>query len=158
MTEQRESIPPCLIRIDKEGRWYHQGVEMIHREFIRLFYQNMELDSKGRYLINWGHTRCYVDVEDTAFVVTRVSLERGSDRKPSRFEVRLSDDTQEALAPDTLRVGKDYVLYCTVKSDSFPARFARAAYYQLAEFIEEDDRGYFLPLNGQRHYIATSPS
>jgi len=131
---------------------------MIHREFIRLFYQNMELDSKGRYLINWGHTRCYVDVEDTAFVVTRVSLERGSDRKPSRFEVRLSDDTQEALAPDTLRVGKDYVLYCTVKSDSFPARFARAAYYQLAEFIEEDDRGYFLPLNGQRHYIATSPS
>ncbi len=156
MTEQREPIPPGLIFIDKEGLWYHRGVEMIRREFIRLFYQNMELDLEGRYLINWGDTRCYVEVEDTAFVVTRVSLERGSGRQPSRFEVRLSDDTHEVLAPDTLRVGKDHVLYCTVKSDTFPARLTRAAYYQLAEFIEEDGGGYFLHLNGQKHYIAAS--
>jgi hypothetical protein len=158
MTEQTDPIPPCLIFIDKEGRWYHQGAEMIRREFIRLFYQNMELDSEGRYLINWADTRCYVDVEDTAFVVTRVSLEDGDRRQTSLFQVSLSDDTIEALAPDTLRVGKDHVLYCRVKSDAFPARFNRAAYYQLAEFIEEDSRGYFLALDGQRYYIAPSQS
>ena len=156
MAKERDPIPPCLISIDKEGRWYHQGVEMIHREFIRLFYQNMELDAGGRYLINWGDSQCYVDVEDAAFVVTRVSVERESGRQPLRFEVSLSDDTQEVLAPETLRVGKDHILYCTVKSAAFPARFTRAAYYQLAEFIEEDDGGFFLPLHGQRHYIAAS--
>jgi len=156
MTEQRESIPPCLIFIDKEGRWYHQGAEMIRREYIRLFYQNMELDSEGRYLINWADTRCYVDVEDTAFVVTRVSLEDGKRRETSLFQVSLSDDTIEALAPDALWVGKDHVLYCRVKSGAFPARFNRAAYYQLAEFIKEDSRGYFLSLDGRRYYIAPS--
>jgi uncharacterized protein len=157
MTAQCEPIPPCLISIDKEGRWYHQGAEMIHREFIRLFFQNMELDSEGRYLINWHGTRCYVDVEDTAFVVTSVSLDRGSRRQPSRIKISLNDDTQEVLSPDTLRVEKDHVLYCTVKSNVFPARFTRAAYYQLAEFVEEDGGRYFLSLNGRRHYIATSP-
>ncbi|MDQ1335616.1 MAG: uncharacterized protein QG552_2566 [Thermodesulfobacteriota bacterium] len=156
MTEQRESIPPCLIFIDKEGRWYHQGAEMIRREFIRLFYQNMELDPEGRYLINWGDTRCYVDVEDTAFVVKRVSFEPTDGQRPSRFQIHLSDDTEEALAPGTLHVGNDHVLYCKVKSGAFPARFNRAAYYQLAEFIEEDRRGYFLAITGQRYYITPS--
>jgi hypothetical protein len=156
MREQRESIPPCFIFIDKEGRWYHQGAEMIHREFIRLFYQNMVLDREGRYLISWDGARCYVDVEDTAFVVRRASFERESGCQSSRFQISLSDDTEEALAPDTLRVGKDHVLYCRVKSGAFPARFNRAAYYQLTEFVEEDSGGYFLRLNGQKHYIAAS--
>lgn len=156
MNEQDEAIPPCLIFIDKEGRWYHRGAEMIRREFIRLFYQNMELDAEGRYLINWADTRCYVEVEDTAFVVMRVSFEDGLRTYRSRFLVSLSDDTQETLAPDTLSVGKDHVLYCRVKSGTFPARFNRASYYQLAEFIEEDSGGYFLSLNGQKYYIALS--
>jgi len=155
MTQQRDDIPPCLISIDKEGRWYHRGAEMIHREFIRLFYQNMALDSEGRYLINWGDTCCYVDVEDTAFVVTRASYKNGNQYQATRFQLSLSDDTEEVLAPDTLYVGKDHVLYCRVKSDAFPARFNRAAYYQLAEHIEEEEGTYFLPLHGQRYTIRT---
>lgn len=148
-----DDISPCLIFIDKEGRWYHQGAEMIRREFIRLFYQNMELDSEGRYLINWADKRCYVEVEDTAFVVRRISYEEGNqDRKP-RIELSLSDDTKEALMPDSLSVGRENVLYCKVKSGLFPARFNRAAYYQLAEYIEEEDKTYFLPLNGRKYII-----
>ena len=76
-TEMNE-LPPCLIFIDKEGRWYHKGAEMIHRDFIRLFYEHMELDLQGRYVINWQGQRCWVDVEDTAFVVRRVTFEDGT--------------------------------------------------------------------------------
>ena len=148
-----EDISPCLIYIDKEGRWYHQGVEMIHREFIRLFYQNMVLDSKGRYLINWKDEVCYVEVEDTAFVVKRVSYEEGHQDRASRIHLSLSDDTKEELIPDSLYVGRDNILYCKVKSGVFPARFSRAAYYQLAEYIEEENGAYFLPLYGQKYYI-----
>ena len=54
---------PCLIFIDKEGRWYHKGAEMIHREFIRLFYKHMELDPQGRYVINWQGQHCQLPVE-----------------------------------------------------------------------------------------------
>jgi uncharacterized protein len=66
-------IPPCQISIDKEGRWFHKGAEMIHRETVRLFYEHMSLDPEGRYIIEWAGERCTVDAEDTAFVVRGVT-------------------------------------------------------------------------------------
>jgi hypothetical protein len=150
-------LPPCLITIDKDGRWYHKGAEMIHREIIRLFYDNMALDSRGRYVIEWRGQRCYVDVEDTAFVVRRI-VRQGEEvgDGTDRFILSLSDDTQEELVPDTLYVGRDNVLYCSVKNRTFPARFTRAAYYQLAEYVEEENGKYYLPLNGRMNLISQS--
>ena len=150
----QNDIPPCLIYIDKEGHWYHRGAEMIHREFIRLFYNNMELDSHGRYVIEWQGQRCYVEVEDTAFVVRSVLFKEGEQPGNDRFILSLSDDTEEELAADTIYVGKDNVLYCSVKDLAFPARFNRAAYYQLAEYIEEGNGTYYLPLNGKKYGIS----
>ena len=157
MTEN--DLPPCLISIDKEGRWYHKGAEMIHREFVRLFYDNMVLDSRGRYVIEWKGQRCYVDVEDTAFVVRRVvRQEKGAEGGKERFVLSLSDDSQEELMPDTLSVGRGNVLYCSVKNRTFPARFTRAAYYQLAEYVEEEKGDYYLPLNGRKNKISPCDS
>jgi len=150
------NLPPCLIFIDKEGRWYHKGAEMIHREFIQLFYQNMELDSLGRYVINWKKERCYVEVEDTAFVVRRVLYQEGNQGQNSRLILYLSDDTQEELIPDTIFIGKGNVLYCKVKNRTFPARFNRAAYYQLAQYIEEEEGTYYLPCNGRRYNMLVT--
>ena len=149
-------LPPCHIFIDKEARWYHRGVEMIHREFIRLFYQNMELDSQDRHVINWKGERCYVEVEDTAFVVRRAVYQEGTRAQNACITLYLSDDTREELQPDTLSVGKDNVLYCRVKKRTFPARFDRAAYYQLAEYIEEENESYYLSLNENRYRIQLS--
>ena len=151
MTEN--DIPPCLIYIDKEGRWFHKGTEMIHREFIRLFYQNMELDSKGQYIISLGGDRCYVEVEDTAFVVRRIVFKDEDQDNHARFILFLSDDNQEELFPDTLYIGDKNVLYCTVKNGTFPARFDRPAYYQLARYIKEEDGKYVLPLRREKYFI-----
>jgi len=151
MTEN--DIPPCLIYIDKEGRWFHKGAEMIHREFIQLFYQHMRIDSLGRYVINWAGEQCYVEVEDTPFVVRRVVFKERSQANTARFTLLLSDDNQEDLSPDTLFVGNGNVLYCRVKNSTFPARFTRAAYYQLGEYIEEENGEFFLPLNGEKYVI-----
>ena len=148
------NIPPCLIFIDKEGHWYHKGAEMIHRGFIQLFYQNMDLDSQGRYVINWNGNACYVDVEDTAFVVYSVVYEDADPYEKERFIIGLNDDTEEDLLPDSLYVGRGNVLYCRVKNNSFPARFNRAAYYQLARYIEEENGSYYLPLNGKKRVIS----
>ena len=149
---REKELDPCLIYIDKEGRWYHQGAEMIHRGFIQLFYQNMELDPHGHYIINWNGKRCYVDVEDTAFVVRRAELVTG-DHKNEKIILYLSDDTTEALKPETLYIGKDDVLYCKVKKGKFPARFLRPAYYQLAERIIEQNGNFYLPLNNKKYPI-----
>ncbi len=148
----REDIPPCLIFIDKEGRWVHKGLEMIRREIIQLFYQHMEIDPHGRYVIHLAGQKCYVEVEDTAFVIQRVTLE-SREQRPERFLVWLSDDTRETLNLDTLYVGGENVLYCRVKDGRFPARFQRAAYYQLAEHAGEERGEYFIFVQGRKHVI-----
>ena len=150
----KNDFAPCLIHIDKEGRWFHKGVEMVRREFVRSFYQQMELDDEGHYIIDWGGKRCQVDVADTAFVVRRVSLLGEKTGKRSEFMLNLSDDTEEALMPGTLYLGKENVLYCRVKDGAFPARFNRAAYYQLAAHIEAAGEDYVLPANGRKFKIA----
>lgn len=153
MSLVKDGIAPCLIHIDKEGRWYHKGVEMVRREFIRSFFQQMELDHEGQYIIYWGGERCHVDVADTAFVVRRVSHLKETGKGPG-FVLNLSDDTEEELRPDTLYMGKENVLYCRVKDGIFPARFNRAAYYQLAAHIEATGEDYVLPVNGRNFRIA----
>ena len=146
-------IPPCQIFIDKDGRWFHKGVEMIHREFINLFYQNMTLDSEGRYIITLEGEQCYVEVEDTPFVVRKALFKDDGRSGGARVLLFLSDETQEDLSLDTLHVGKENVLYCRVKADAFPARFDRPAYYQIAQNIEEGEGGYYLRMNNDKYII-----
>lgn len=141
-----EEIPFCQIFIDREGRWYYKGAEMLHRETIRLFYRHMSMNGDGRYILEWAGDRCYLEVEDTAFVVRRVDFE-------GRFLLTLSDDSRETLMPETLFVGEDNVLYCRVK-DGFPARFTRPAYYQLAGSIEERDGAFVLPVGAREYAIG----
>ncbi len=144
---------PCMIHIDKEGRWYHEGVEIIRRDYIQDFFRNMTLDAQGHYVITWQGRRCYVDVADTAHVIWNVVFQAGPGSGNDGFTLSVSDDSKEDLAPETLHVGKDHVLYCRIRNATFPARFSRAAYYTLAAHIEEKDGVFYLPVNGKKYEI-----
>lgn len=50
-TTNNNDIPPCDIRIDKEGVWYYKDAEMFRKDIVNLFYQNLKLDELGRYII-----------------------------------------------------------------------------------------------------------
>ena len=151
--EALNELQPCLINIDKDGYWFHKGAKIIRRDYIRSFFQNMELDTRGRYVLTWQGKQCFLDVEDTAFVVWNISFRNAKEHSVERVELSLSDDAGEDLAPETLFVGKDNVLYCRVKNGAFPARFSRAAYYSLAARIEEGQDGFFLLLNNEKYII-----
>lgn len=150
MTEN--DIPPCLITIDKQGRWFHKGLEMIHRKSIRHFYEHMVIDPRGRYIIEMGAERCYLEVEDTPFVIWRATV-GNQGQGDTRVVLSLSDDSQEDLSPETLFVGENNVLYCRVKNGIFPARFDRPAYYQLAAHVGEEGGDFFLEMKGKRYFI-----
>ena len=150
-----DDLPPCLIYIDKEGKWYHEGAEIIRPDFIQFFFEHMELDEQGRYIVNWNGQRCYIEVEDTAFVVRQVDFV-GQDGEPQKAVIHLNDGTKEDLEPDTLVIGDGEVLYCKVKGGKFPARFLRPAYYQLAQKIVEDGGNFFLSLGGRKYPVSPS--
>lgn len=142
-----------MIYIDKDGKWFYNGAEMINRGIVLEFYSHLTIDDSGMYIIKRGNEACYVEVEDTPFIVTRVDFE-DADGNTERVRLSLIDETQEDLSPETLRVGDDNVIYCQVKQGSFMARFSRAAYYQLASRIKEEGDKYYLPLNKKKYPVS----
>lgn len=142
-----DNLPPCLIHVDAEGRFWHLGSEMVNEGINRLLTDHAYLDEKGRYVIELKGQRCFVDVEDTLFVVTRV--QQASADGETRLKITLNDGSEEELNPEALIQNKENVLYTEVKGGRFPARFLRRSYYQLAEYIDELDGEFVLPVNGR---------
>jgi uncharacterized protein len=145
----------CDIKIDKEGTWYYRGAHMFRKEIMSVFFESIRIDECGKYRIEMGDEICSLDVEDTAFVVTAVYKTRLENDTEDRIDIRLTDDSMEKLDLSTLHVGKNNVLYCSVKNRKFPARFSRNSYYQMAEFIEQEakENCFFINLNNEKHHI-----
>jgi hypothetical protein len=146
------------IKIDKDGIWYYNGAHMFRKEILSVFFQNLRIDECGRYLIELGPERCYLDVEDTAFVVAAVYKTKLPGNGLEQIDILLNDDSCEKLETNSLYTGRDNVLYCRVKEGRFTARFSRNSYYQLAEFIEESENGanFFINLNGEKYFIKSN--
>ena len=147
-TEHPE-LPPCLIHVDKEGRMWHLGAEMVHQGINQLLREHVRLDEHGWYIIDFHGQRCYVEVEDTFFVITRLEERPAGPDDPPDLFIRLNDNTEEELDPATLSQAEDHVLYARIKDGRFPARFLRPAYYQLAGHIEERGGRFVLPYKGR---------
>ena len=143
------------IKIDKEGLWYYKGNHMFRKEILSIFFEHLKVDESGRYLIELGPESCYLDVEDTAFVVQAVYKTHNTQNGREQLEIVLNDEFSEILDVHSLYVGKDNVLYCRVKQGRFIARFTRKGYYQITEFIEQTNNGngFFIVLNGEKHFI-----
>jgi uncharacterized protein len=157
--DAEQEINPCNMHVDREGDWYYQGNRIIREDILGLFYENLQLGPDGRFLIEWRQTRCLLDAEDTPFVISRVDRSRKADSNEEIILLSLKHlSLPDTLDPTDLHVGEDNVLYCRVLSGRFPARFSRPAYYQLAEWIEEDPGTgvFYLEINHERHMIRTA--
>jgi hypothetical protein len=143
------------ITVDREGRWFYRGAEIVHREIVHLFCRHLIRDEQGGYRIRWRGQECPVGVEDTPVVVWGTSTLR--DEQGDRgILLHLSDGTEEILDPSTFRIGPENVPYCRLGGRSFPARFSRKAYYQVARMVEEDPEGgaFSLRIGSQRYPIS----
>jgi len=136
------------IRLDREGRWFHEDVEITHQLTLDLFNRSIRKCADGGYCLEVGAEWARIEVEDTPYLVKRVDL------KNDGAIIRLSDATEEPLDPATLRVGRENVLYCTVKGGEFPARFLRPAYYQLMQRLMETEGGYAVEIGGRVWSLA----
>lgn len=146
------------IKIDKEGLWYYRGAHMFRKDILCIFFENLNLDNDGRYFVRLNQEICYLDVEDTAIVILSVNKTKDPSSGLDRLEVLLSDDSKETLDLRTLTIGPENIMYCSIKEGKFTARFTRKSYYQLAEFIEQDDAGdsFYIFLNDHKYFISNN--
>jgi hypothetical protein len=119
-------------RIDREGAWRHEEVEVTHPGVLRNLYANLRVDATGHYL-QVGPMRIPVQVDDAPFVVVRAET-----ADPHAIGLHLSDGSRETLDPETLQLDKRGIPHCRVKGGQFRARFSVAAWLQLAGKVETD--------------------
>jgi uncharacterized protein len=125
-----ERLRQSGIRLDQEGRFWHEGEVVRHEGMRQAFFRWLDRNPDGRWVLRLDERRfVYLDVDDAPFVVTSIRLDG------LRIFLHLIDDTEEELAYDTLRL-RDGTAYATVKN-RFPARFSRAAWTALGERLEE---------------------
>jgi uncharacterized protein len=131
----RDVSADTRIRIDKEGRWFYEESEIIHPTILKIFCDALETDGEGRYRIIVENELCYIEVEDTPFIVRTIKgdCECG-------LELILNNHRTEPLDPETLFFGCDNIMYARL-ADGIPVKFSRAAYYQLALMMEENKNG-----------------
>ena len=145
--------PTRKISFGKDGWWYANDERIQNKRINRLFSQSLRKNAHGDYEIAIGRDTAVVEIDDTPFVIIQVSEGRHG------LLLHLNDDSQEPLAPYSLRLGPDNVLYCQVKGQTHAARFLRPAYYQLAAYIHVDTDGghFYLSIHNTRYPIDLSP-
>jgi hypothetical protein len=118
------------LRIDVNGDWYDDDVQVTHAGLLANLRGNLRRDAEGYFIQT--RVRIPVEVADVPWIVVRIER-RGED-----LHVLLNDDTEERVDPATLRIGGDHVPYCTVKGGRFEARLSRAAAFQLLALAEPE--------------------
>jgi len=152
MTDNAQAIPPCQIFVSKEGKWYHEGAEIIHRPIFLWLIQSLEKTEDGLFIVHLNNQKCFLEVEDTPLVIQRVDLQPEGSGDGDQIRLVLNDESEENLDPETLKISPENILYTTVKKGQFPARFLRPAYYQIAGYMAEDENGGFVLLLNQKKY------
>ena len=148
-----DSGPSGAFRIDREGTWCHEGVEVTHPGVLRNLFANLREDAEG-YHLQTGPRRVPVQVDDAPFIVVRVETpESGAIR------AHLTDGNEELLDPATIVLDPRGVPYCRVKGGRFRARFSVAAWLQLAEWVQVDPAGAdpILVLGARRLPLRRTP-
>ncbi len=151
--QQRASRVPTL-RLDRDGQWFEGDDEITHVGTVEMLTRGLTRETDGGgYVVVSGAERRAVEVEDAPFVVLRVERAGGG------FELALAGGLAEPLDPATLTIGAGHVVYARVRG-GLPARFTRAAYYQLVEHVVEDgEHGFVLVTpDGARHALRAAPT
>lgn len=128
--EQIEKLRQSGIRLDAEGRFWHEGAEVTHHGLRAAFWRWLDRNPDGRWVLRLDDKRfVYLDVDDAPFVVRSLRWEG------ERAWLRLSDDSEEELAYGSVRL-RDGRPYCDVRGGRFEARLATSAWGALGERIE----------------------
>jgi len=135
------------IRLDKNGKWFHNREPFTNSRIIDFFNKSIAITSDGQYVLHYDIYTYPIIVEDVPVFVTGVRFE-GQDKFEKIF-MNLSTGTSEQLNTETL-IYRNNTLYCTLNSNSFPAKFNRSPSFHILDRLEEKNGEYFLDICGKR--------
>ncbi|NIP29291.1 MAG: DUF1285 domain-containing protein [Candidatus Dadabacteria bacterium] len=150
MSNNKKSVPKIFI--DKNGNWFQDGIKITHKWTYLANNKNLDIDSQGKFFIDEGNGRFYVEVEDTPFVVKMIN------KKVDEFQIQLNDESTEKLNFENFYINEQNIPYVKVKNNKFNARFTSAAYYELIKYATSDNDEIYIIDSGKKYYLSDKKS
>jgi hypothetical protein len=139
-----EKLRQSGIRVDREGRFIHEGAEVTHEGLKRALFRWLDRNDDGRYVLRLDERRfAYLDVDDTPLVARAARVDAGG-----RIFLALSDGAEEPLDPATLTVDDAGTLRAWVRGGRLEARLASSAVAALGDLILDGAAGPSLRVVG----------
>lgn len=126
------------LRLDAEGRWFHDGEPFEHPRLIALFDHGLDTHPEtGEAILHVGDKWCYVRADDRPFVVRRFDLSEGA------LWATLNNGERLAVTANARFVvgpGERVVVQLDAGRHRL-ARLGRSAWHRLAQWIEAAAEG-----------------
>jgi hypothetical protein len=130
-----EKLRRSGIRVDREGRFIHEGGEVTHEGFKRALFRWLDRlpPPDNRYILRLDDKRyAYVDVDDTPLVARAARVDG-----EGQAWLSLSDGSEERLDRNTLTAGADGLVRARVRGGRLEARLSTSAMAALADLLSE---------------------
>ena len=127
------------IRVDREGRFIHEGGEVTHEGLRRALFRWLDRlpPPDDRYVLRLDERRfAYLDVDDTPLVARAARVDA-----TGTIWLALSDGAEERLDPATLTADAAGVLRAGARGGRLEARLATSAVAALGDLLTETSDG-----------------
>jgi hypothetical protein len=136
---ERWNPPHCGhsgMRIDREGRWWHEGRQIEREALVRLFASVLRREEDGSHLLVTPAEKLDIDVEWTALRVTAMTCE--GEGAAANIAFQLSDGGAIVLGPEYPLIISHGLPIVRVHG-GLEASFERPVYFELAELALGND-------------------
>jgi len=123
-----------LMRIDSEGRWFHDGGPISRPAMVRAFSRLLRKEEDERYALVLPYEKQWIAVDDAPFQAVELKID--GEGKAATLSFRLNTDDIVVAGPQhAIRAGgtpDEPRLYLHVRH-GLEARIGRSVYYELAD-------------------------
>ena len=133
------------IRIDAQGRWFHEGGEITRPAMVRLFSRILRREADGTYVLVTPAEQYAIEVEDAPLVAVEARIEGDDDDATIAFRLNTGAMVIAGIDhPLRLRDGPagrlPYLHVAGPLTRSIEARLARPVFYELAAHADAGSR------------------
>lgn len=128
------------IRIDPDGRWFHEGGEITRFELVKLFASILRYEDDNGFVLVTPVEKWKIQVEDAPFIAVAMARREHAGQQQLVFATNVGD---EVLAgpdhPLTMQSrGGSRAPYLAM-GNGLTAKLSRPVYYELAAIVDESD-------------------
>lgn len=127
------------IRIDTDGRWFHEGGEITRFELVKLFASILRYEDDNGYVLVTPVEKWQIQVEDAPFIAVAMARRVEAGQQQLVFATNVGDEVM--AGPDhPLAMGNrggNRAPYIPVRN-GLTAKLSRPVYYELAAIVEEN--------------------